>query len=675
MNFWQSVPFARITIPFAIGILLAEMNAFSPLAMSAFFMGAGIVSKVFSMYEKIPMRMQFHLKGIALLATLLSLGILHNYLSDERNQRDYFELLDGEILLVKVSGRPEVREKNIRMDAEVLAIHHRNTWKACSGKIKLYLRDRVAKNVQAGDWIQLDRNAVSKPLKVLNPYAFDYERYLHLNGIHNTAFPDSSQWTSTGIKKPNPFLQKVYDLQDYLHMTYSQYFEDKNDRGIMEALTFGYKAELDQKSMEVYSKTGVIHVLAVSGLHVGLIYSCLQFLTFFLSGTPMRRNIRAVIVILGLTGYAFVTGLSPSVNRAVVMFIMFVVAEVTGKSNHSLNSLFSSAFILLTINPLLLFHAGFQLSYLAVAGILLIHPGLEKLIHVKNKWLKKITTLITVSIAAQLATFPLCIYIFQQFPNYFLPANLIAIPITTLLLILGSILPVLHPFVFLEPVSATISTASELLLRLNRNVLEFISNLPLALTENLYLTTFETCLLYGCIASVWSYSKFRKATMLWTSVFFICTMGINHTVRIYNNGKTKGWMCFIHKNICIPAYKNGRDLIVFAQNDQTNAEAFEPFYRAKCGGKLEYRNLPFPSKNSLVSITVDGKKKVYITRSLYKKHFNKIEEDQIVICISPLKIYEEPSFLLIAPRIKNKVEFSGIHDLSQKGFWHQTGPN
>lgn len=671
MNFWQTTPFARIAISFSVGVLGSEyLNNFNLTHLTGCFLSVCLLSLI-SNISALPMRVQFHLKGLSLIGFLLLLGAGHHFLCDERNYMTYFGQKSGETLLVKISERPEPKKDKLKMKASVIAWFNENQWYRCSGNLLLYIPNTPSLRIEHGDLIQIKRSIVQPPSKMLNPYGFDYSRYLHINGIHHVAFAKNADYRLVGINQIHPMMRWIQNIQNHLLQTFAIYFPDKNDRGIIEALTFGYKVNLEDQAVDIYSKTGVIHVLAVSGLHVGLIYASLRFVTFFLMATPWQRKIRASIIVVGLIAYALLTGMSPSVNRAVLMFILFVLADVSGKNNQSLNSLFSSAFILLLINPLWLFHAGFQLSYLAVAGILLLHPNIEKSLSLKSFWLKKLWTLVSVSLAAQIATFPLCIFLFHQFPNLFLPANLIAIPLTTVLLILGCLLPIFHSLSWLKFLSLGISELADFLLQLNHDVLLKLSELPFALTENLYLTSFETGMLYVIIAAVYGLMVLR---FRWGLILFLaamCSLTISHTIRIQKNMNSRGWVCFIHKNQGIPAYKYGKNLAIFDNGKLETSKAYLPFYQAECGRQIDYFKDLENSKYGLWRISIPNEEEIFIAPKWRKKYAKIIPEHAMIFVLSPIYKIDPSPFSIIVPRVYHKKNTGIEHELTEKGFWSQ----
>jgi competence protein ComEC len=206
---------------------------------------------------------------------------------------------------------------------------------------------------------------------------------------------------------------------------------------IAAALILGQKENLDRDIKNAYSETGTMHILAVSGLHVGIIYA---ILLFPLKGIRLKSNQRKVYltgVILLIWVYAVLTGFSPSVIRAATMFSLFTAGQMRKRKPSSFNILAFSAMLMITFNPAVIYEVGFQLSYAAVAGILLIQPLILRYWLPPNRVLEYGWQLTTVSIAAQLGTFPLSVYYFHIFPSYFLLANLIVIPLSFVVMSVG----------------------------------------------------------------------------------------------------------------------------------------------------------------------------------------------------------------------------------------------
>ena len=194
---------------------------------------------------------------------------------------------------------------------------------------------------------------------------------------------------------------------------------------VASTLILGYKADLSNDVLQAYSKTGTIHVLSVSGAHVAILLILLSFGFSFLDRFKYGRLIKAILIILIIWYYSLLTGFSPAVCRAAVMISMVIIGKTYSRHISILNILAISAFFLLLYDPLFITDVGFQLSYLTVLGLIVLQPIVYKWVHLENKWADKLWALCSVSIAAQVITFPLSIYYFHQFPVYFLISNFV----------------------------------------------------------------------------------------------------------------------------------------------------------------------------------------------------------------------------------------------------------
>lgn len=269
-----------------------------------------------------------------------------------------------------------------------------------------------------------------------NPHEFDYKSYLEKKHILRQVYLKTGNWSLTGYRN-NTSLLWAETIRDKLLRIYREQHIGAQETEILSALTLGYKRELDRETKRVFSAAGAMHVLAVSGLHVGILFIAFSFCFGFLQKRKIGRFIYVLLSISLLWCYAFITGLSPSVLRACTMFSLIIIAGNINRRANIYNSLAASAFLLLLVNPNNLFEVGFQLSYMAVFGIVYLQPRIAGLWRVKNKIGLFFWNLICVSIAAQIATFPLSAYYFNQFPTYFLLSNIVVIPAAMILIPLG----------------------------------------------------------------------------------------------------------------------------------------------------------------------------------------------------------------------------------------------
>jgi competence protein ComEC len=277
----------------------------------------------------------------------------------------------------------------------------------------------------------------------------------------------------------------------------------------------GYKEDLDKEIVKSYSNTGVVHIIAISGLHLGLIYLMLVWL---LDRMPLVKRmvfIKAVVIIAALWIFSLVTGASASVLRSAVMFTCIVTGKSFQKQSDIRNSLAASAFILLCYNPFFIFDVGFQLSYLAIISIVSFQKSVHRLVYCKNNALGKIWDLLAVTLAAQLLTFPICLYYFHQFPNYFFLSNLIAVPLSTIILFLEIFLLAISPcFAGASFIGITI----DVLVRLMNQTIEYISDLPYSLWDNIYADGFTTTMLYLAVVYTGAWLIIKRKTYFYYAI-------------------------------------------------------------------------------------------------------------------------------------------------------------
>ncbi|UAM98703.1 ComEC family competence protein [Polaribacter litorisediminis] len=273
----------------------------------------------------------------------------------------------------------------------------------------------------------------------LNPHQFNYKLYLAKQGIYQQLFLEKSDYISLGFKGLSlvGFSAKFRDL---VQEALSKYHFKPDELAVINALLLGQRQDISKDLIAQYSNAGAIHILAVSGLHVGIILLILSALLKPIERFKNGKFLKSLLIICILWMFAFVAGLSASVVRAVTMFTFLAIGNAFQRKKVTEFSLISSMFFLLLVKPLFLFDVGFQLSYLAVFGIIWIQPKLYKIYTPTYKIEHKIWQLITVSIAAQIGVLPLSLYYFHQFPGLFMLSNLIIIPCLGAILIGGILL-------------------------------------------------------------------------------------------------------------------------------------------------------------------------------------------------------------------------------------------
>ncbi|RYY43053.1 MAG: ComEC/Rec2 family competence protein, partial [Chitinophagaceae bacterium] len=319
-------------------------------------------------------------------------------------------------------------------------------------------------------------------------------------------------WQLAEVRKLNFFRAWLFSTKAYVLSVLSRYISNKSgELGIAEALLIGYKDDLDKDLVQAYTNTGVVHIIAISGLHLGLIYAVLLWIFNRTPGLKKSRHTKAMLLISCLWIFALLTGGSASVLRSAVMFTVIVTGKYYFKQSSVYNSLSTSAFILLCYNPYLLWDVGFQLSYCAVIGIVAFQQFLFRKWYFKNWLTRQLWSMITVTIAAQLAAFPLCLYYFHQFPNLFLFTNILTVPLSTLLLF-GEILLVL-----ISPIEAIAHQVGLLVskgLQVMNSIILYFDQLPFSVSDNIYADIFTTWLLYGIVIGFMAFWMKKKQRLL-----------------------------------------------------------------------------------------------------------------------------------------------------------------
>ena len=364
------------------------------------------------------------------------IGILLIYGGDATKSNNYFEkhLNNTSKAILAIDKVLKPGNYHYKYMAEVLQIDHQKT----TGSVLINIeKDSIASFFKIGDRI-LIKNKFIAIKESLNPHQFNYKNYLVKQGIHQQVYTTKQELllldqTSTS------FLGFIAAFRLKIQQSLQQYDFSEDELAIMNALLLGQRQDISKELTANYSKAGAIHILAVSGLHVGIILWMLSFVLKPLERYKKGKVIKLVLVLLFLWFFAVLAGMSASVTRAVTMFSAIAIGQFYNKRNAVEHSLIFSMFILLLLKPLFLFDVGFQLSYLAVFGIIWVQPVFYQLWKPKYYIIDKGWQLITVSTAAQLGVLPISLFYFHQFPGLFFLSNLLIIPFLGVILGTGII--------------------------------------------------------------------------------------------------------------------------------------------------------------------------------------------------------------------------------------------
>ncbi len=505
MKLWNQAPLIRLIIPFIAGIITAiyfpnQFAFLSAIVAALVFIIAAIVliPKLNTTYRNM------WWFGLALNIALFTMAYqLTIFKTEKYNANHFSKLVSGSVTVhARLAQSYIEKEKSLKMVLEVLEIKAPSGWIATSGKVMAYIKkDTRALQLKYGDELVFN-SAFSEIPGIQNPGEFDYKTFLAFHNVFGQTSINTNAWLNLEKNSGNKILSCSYALRDRLLTVLTAEHVKDDEFAVGAALLLGYCDKLDADIISAYSSTGALHVLSVSGLHVAIVYIVFNWLLFFLDKIKHGHIIKAVVLILMLWFYSALTGLSPSVLRAAAMFSFIIIAKTFNRYTNIYNTLAASAFLLLTINPYLVMDVGFQLSYIAVIGIVYIQPKINSLYEPGNWLMEQVWTITSVSIAAQIATFPLGLHYFHQFPNYFLISNFIVIPVSTVIMYAGIALFAFSKIPFIAGYIAYGFSWSVWLL--NASV-KWIEKWPYALIQGISITVTETILIYGIIVFIFYY--------------------------------------------------------------------------------------------------------------------------------------------------------------------------
>ncbi len=465
----------------------------------------------------------------------------------------------GDRLVAVIRENPQERENTIRIIVEVSGVISGTGWINTSGRAVAWLeKDIMAADLDIGDRIVMP-NRVQEIKNAGNPFEFDYRRHMYFQGVYGQVYLPAGSWFRIEDHSrreleliPAKLRNRLLEILQSTGLTGREY-------SVASAMLLGSRDELDHETRQIYSGSGAMHILAVSGLHVGIVYIFLIWILGPFKRIRYFRVMTAVVILLVIWFYAMITGLSPSVIRAATMFSFLSFARAAGKQSGTLNILASAAFFQLLANPFSLFMVGFQLSYLAVAGIISFQPVIYSLFRFKNMLSGKLWALVSLSVSAQILIFPLIIFYFNQFPTWFLLTNIAAVPLASLILYSGLFL-FLFSFVPLLFFSFSFILNSALLL-LNF-ITESISHLPGSKISGITLSIPEVLTVYAiiiCVIIFISLKKVRFFKYVLISIAVLLAFRADSTIRtnnrdvfiVYNAGNTSLYNFISGKNSII----------------------------------------------------------------------------------------------------------------------------
>ena len=558
---------------------------------------------------------------------------------------------------------------NEKYNKYFISLSHFND-SVASGKILLYAPKTNNKTLHSGDEIWLN-NAVYPIPKAFNPYQFDYSNYLEKQNVFHQIYTRENQIKIIQTHKTIGFY--IENLRNNLSQSFDIHHFEPKTKAIIDALILGQRLELDKETIADYSNAGVIHILAISGLHISIIYFFIVFLLKPLKRVRFGAEIQLLLVLSILWLFALLTGLPASVTRAVTLFSFISIGTYFNQPKAIYNALAISAFLILLVKPNAIFDIGFQLSYAAVLSIVLFQPFYKKFYFTENKIGIYLTDIVLVSLAAQIGVLPLSLYYFNQLPLLFLLANLVIIPLSTAVLV-GGIIILLFNFV-IPDFAILLGKLLSFIIHLMNDYIHWIAQFKSGIITNISFTGWLTFSLYLVIIAFiyWMYQtkakniKYILATILLFQLSYI-------SVKWSENNNSE--LVIFNEKTTLIGIKNNHSVIAYSDVPENHNTTLNHYVRGTFSDSLRIfpiqNTLTFNNKRILVIDSVGIYKTslhpeiVVLTQNPKINLIRLIQEIKPKLIVADKSNYKNTIKLWEATCRKEKIPF---HAIAEKGFY------
>ena len=564
MSEWSKYPFVRMLLPLALGVwcCVCLPYRFSPILVCIVGLALLTVAMVSSLAVK-SVRNNW-LFGIVMSCYLILAGYDMTRVHEVEIHKDYYGNFKGDAAyyVARVYDEPAEREKNIRA---VLQLEYQFgdslPSRPVSGRVMAYFpKADSAFSLRYGDLI-----AIPAPIRdvtpPLNPAEFDYRAYLARKGITGQVYLKDDDWVDLQTNEANPIYAFSYHFRDVLLASLQRSGLNNDEYGVAAAILLGYDDKLADEVRKNYVAAGSMHILCVSGMHVGIIYLLASFLLGFLNRKKWQKLLKQLLLLTLIWFYALIAGLSPSILRASLMISFVIIGDVLQRKGFIVNSIAASAFILLCVNPFNLFDIGFQLSYAAVVGIVILQRPIYNFLYVKNKLLDRAWEITAVALAAQVATIPFTLFYFHQFTTYFWLSNLFMTPISFVVVISGMVLLLVSWIPYINVLIGYLVWGAVYVMNV---VVSWVESLPLSIVKGVYVSEFEFAMLLVAFLLLLLMMAMRKKRLLFPLLSALLLMMVSVTIRLYQSDSQKGMTIFSLRNHTAVDFVRGGEHLILA---------------------------------------------------------------------------------------------------------------
>ena len=567
MTDYAKYPFVRMLIPFALGIwccVCLPSICLSPITTIgialALFLMAVVTAFVLKSYRN------NWVFGAIMACYLVLAGYALTQAHASETQKSYFRNYetDAQYYVARVYDYPTERPNSIRTVLD-LEYQFGNSLpsRPISGKVMAYFpKSDSAFALHYGDLIAIPAS-IREVTPPMNPGEFDYRAYLERKGITGQVYLKDEDWLDLQVNHANPIYAFSYRFRDILLASLRRSGLRDNEFGVAAAILLGYDDNLADEVRKNYVAAGSMHILCVSGMHVGIIYLLASFLLGFLNRKKWQKTLKQVLLLALIWFYALIAGLSPSILRSALMISFVIIGEIIHRKGFIINSIAASAFILLCVNPNNLFEIGFLLSYSAVIGIVVLQRLIYSWFVFKNKLLDKAWEITAVALAAQVATIPFTLFYFNQFTTYFWLSNLFMTPISFLVVISGMILLLVSWIPYLNTLFGYLVWGAVYVMNW---VVARIESIPFSIIKGLYINEVEFALLLVALLLLALMVLLQKRHLFMAVLGALLLMMVSVTVRLYSTDNQQGMTVFSLRNHTAIDFVRGGEHVLLADS-------------------------------------------------------------------------------------------------------------
>lgn len=623
--FWKQAPFLRFLTGLIVGIVI-QYHFPHPANLVAMLLV--VLLLVLFLLRFLPVQQTYKLTipiGICIYSIFICLGSIITRMNTLKQHKDWvgYDNRSHSTLLIQLLETPVKRKKSFKATAVIERRLEHGKYLPTKGNLLIYF----SKAEQTLALQQGDRLMINQPLQPIspntNPGAFDYAGYLARKNIHHRLLLQPHQYHRINAARITWRMQTTNTVLSILR----KYIRGKQEQAIAEALLIGYTFDLEDELLEAYSRTGVVHVIAISGMHMGMVYALLLLLTSPLKKNRRLRWIRLVLILVAVWGFTLLVGAGASVLRAGVIFSFMILGEWLHRTNNTYNSLAASMFCLLCYNPFYLWDMGFQLSYAAVAGIVIFTKPLFRYWYIQYKIIRYCWQILIVTCCAQVFTIPVVLYHFHQFPNLFLITNLVVVPLSGVVLYACMLLVLASP---LPAMAYAIGEIVHQLLQLMNRFIMYTEDLPFAVTDHIQITALQIIAYFSLVLFYCCWIITKKKYYLFTALICVCVGASVYAYRHWEISQKRRLVIYqLPGHPITEIFGNGKIVSIAKKEHLTVTRKLRLSTHTLLGGFTQqavYTNREYQL------LVINGKKIAWLSEvPLHKPNRPKIEVDVLIL--------------------------------------------